>query len=766
MRHLRNYRCPWLGIVLCLGSLGAALSTPQRAPSLPIRLTIEEVLAGGNDGRLVEVKGVVRSVGESGQTIVISIAGISRSLNLKLGEGDASRLAQLVDAVVQVRGIPEPILSRKGQRTGADLALSDSASITVLESAPPNPFASPANPIGNLPTLRPQDRFVRRVRLQGLVTLQRSSGSIYVQDETGAAFIPRPTSPPLQPGDFIDIIGFPDVLEDNVVLRDAIVMKREAGDRIQPRSLSTAESLDDRYNNMLAQIMGTVVAQDKNELVVRAGQYTFNVELDVPDQNEALPRLLEGTQVTLTGIYWVRYSESGRPVSFRLFLRAPGDVTVTQRPSWWTPTRIFDLVIIISFLTSVAFAWVWLLRRQVLRQTAAIRRQADQEAALHEQLRQSQKMEAVGLLAGGIAHDFNNVLTVIKGYGEIVLHGLDPLHPNRRDVEEIAKSADRAATLTQQLLAFSRQQVLAPKIINLNSVLVDLETMLRRLLGESVELSISVDPNLGNVKADPGQIEQVIVNLAVNARDAMARGGRLTIETASLEVDATSTGHPDLAAGKYASLIVRDTGVGMTPPVMARIFEPFFTTKEKGKGTGLGLATTYGIVRQSGGHISVSSKLGEGTTFKVFLPVAEGTAHRTASPPRKKLAAAGTETVLLVEDEDGLRTLIKNVLSAQGYNVLPAEDPTMAIQISSHFPGNIQLLLSDLGLPQMSGQQLAGKIAGQRPATRVLFISGYSDEAIAQDGVLSPGTGFLTKPFSPQALLLKVREVLDGKVVG
>lgn len=754
-----------MALALGCGCLWSSAQEMEKANIKPVRLTIEEVLAGGYDNRWVEVQGVVRSLAPSDDAIVISMAGISGSLNLRVEGKNTYPLAGLVDAVVQVRGIPRPILSRKEQRTGTTLQVPSSSLITVLEPAPADPFAAPANAVRNLPSLRPQGRLVHRVRLKGTVTLQRSSGSLYIQDDTGAAFISRPASPSLETGDNVDIVGFPDILEDNVVLRDAIVKKLDHGHLVQPRVLSATENLDNRYNNMLVQVSGAIVAQSKNEIVMRAGQYTFNVELDIVDRKQALSPLMAGTQVTITGVYWVRYSESGRPVSFRLFLRSPGDVAVIERPSWWTAQRIFDLVIVISFLTAVAFAWVWMLRQQVHRQTAAIRRQAEQEMVLHEQLRQSQKMEAVGLLAGGIAHDFNNLLTVIKGYSEIVLSELDAGHRNRSQVEEIAKSADRAAALTQQLLAFSRQQVLAPKILNLNVVLEDLGTMLRRLLGESVELSIVLDPQLGNVKADPGQIEQVIVNLAVNARDAMARGGKLTIETANVNVSSADPAEdPDLQPGQYVVLMVKDNGAGMSPEVLARIFEPFFTTKEKGKGTGLGLATTYGIIKQSGGHISALSKPGEGAVFRVYLPLAKGSANPVTPHTIQKNPATGNETVLLVEDEDGLRALIRDVLAARGYHVLAANDPHQAIQISAQFPGPIQLLLSDVGLPYMSGQQLAENLGRQRPEVRVLFISGYSDEAIQKHGVLSPRTGFLTKPFSPQELTLKVREVLDGKV--
>ncbi len=382
---------------------------------------------------------------------------------------------------------------------------------------------------------------------------------------------------------------------------------------------------------------------------------------------------------------------------------------------------------------------------------------------LEEQLRQSQKMEAVGRLAGGIAHDFNNLLTVVTGYSELLLAELPEGDPRRESAEEIRQAGSRAAALTQQLLAFSRRQVLAPRVLDLNAVVAGMERMLRRVIGEDVELTTALEPELWRARADPGQIEQVILNLVVNARDAMPRGGRLTIETANVELDEKFAGlYATIHPGPHVMLAVSDTGVGMDAELQSRLFEPFFTTKERGKGTGLGLSTVYGIVKQSGGSIWVYSEPGHGTTFKIYLPRCEEPLEEATVPDRPAAPAAGNETVLLVEDEPEVRRLVEKLLGLRGYRVLSAGSPADAIAIARRQEAPIDLLLTDVIMPGMNGRELARVLAGSRPRMRVLYMSGYTDAAISQQGILEPGTAFLSKPFTPDALARKVREVIEG----
>lgn len=382
---------------------------------------------------------------------------------------------------------------------------------------------------------------------------------------------------------------------------------------------------------------------------------------------------------------------------------------------------------------------------------------------LERQLRMAQKMEAVGRLSGGIAHDFNNLLGVIIGYIEVIKRTLVPGQPSFEYAEEIEKAGQRAVSLTRQLLAFSRQQVLEPVILNLNTLVSEMEKMLPRLIGEDIQLNLILDPTVAHVKADSGQIEQVVMNLAVNARDAMPDGGKLTIQTANAELDAAfAREHPGSVPGKYVMLAVTDTGTGMDPETQAQIFEPFFTTKGRDQGTGLGLATVYGVVKQSSGYIGVESEKGMGASFKVYLPRIEqpvaAPTRRSPHPPTVR----GSETILLVEDAEPLRMLTQLFLKENGYQVLTAADGAEAQAAAAQNPGPIHLLLTDVVMPGINGRVLAESLAPRHPAMKVLYISGYTDSFIAGHGVLEQGIHLLHKPFTEEALMRKVREILDA----
>ena len=382
---------------------------------------------------------------------------------------------------------------------------------------------------------------------------------------------------------------------------------------------------------------------------------------------------------------------------------------------------------------------------------------------LEEQFRQSQKMEAVGLLAAGVAHDFNNLLTIITGYSELLIHRMQIGDSGQEPMREICKAADRAAGLTRQLLAFGRKQILSPVVLDLNSLLTEIEKMLQRLIGADIEFAAVLQPGLGTVKVDPGQIEQLIMNLVVNARDAMPTGGHLTIRTSDVVLSETQVRqHSDLPPGPYVLVAVSDSGIGMSDATKERIFEPFFTTKEIGKGTGLGLATVFGITKQSGGFIEVESVLGSGSTFRIFFPQIreEAQSKKTASAQIKM--PRGGETILLVEDEDSLRELARVVLESSGYKVLSTRDGAEAMKVCRDHEDAIQLLFTDVVMPKMSGRQLADLLAAARPDMKVLYMSGYTDDTIVRHGIEDAATNFLFKPFTPVTLAQKVREVLDG----
>ena len=383
---------------------------------------------------------------------------------------------------------------------------------------------------------------------------------------------------------------------------------------------------------------------------------------------------------------------------------------------------------------------------------------------LEEQLRQSQKMEAVGRLAGGVAHDFNNLLTAIIGFSELAATRLKQGDPVHGLIEEVMKAGRRAAELTNQLLAFSRRQILQPRVFNLNDAIADISRMLQRLIGEDVELRLSLDKGIGSVKVDPGQVEQIIINLAVNAREAMQKGGKVTIETRAVELDESyAAQHVDVQPGAYVMLAVTDTGTGMDAETRSRIFEPFFTTKGKYGGSGLGLATVYGIVKQSGGHIWVYSEPGTGTIFKIYLPRIDQATETRETPAIARESLQGSETVLVVEDEELVRNLACQVLQVNGYTVLNASDATEALLKYEQYQGRLDLLITDVVMPRASGPELARRLASSRPQMKVLYMSGYADDAIVHHGILDPGTSFLQKPFTPDALAGKVRAVLDAR---
>jgi signal transduction histidine kinase len=379
---------------------------------------------------------------------------------------------------------------------------------------------------------------------------------------------------------------------------------------------------------------------------------------------------------------------------------------------------------------------------------------------LEDQFRQAQKMEAVGRLAGGVAHDFNNLLMVISGYAEVMLAAFEPDHLLREKALAIQQASDRATTLTRQLLAFSRKQLLELKIVDVNAIVADMERLLRPLIGETVEFVTKLAPEAAHTRADAGQLEQVLMNLVVNARDAMPSGGTLTLQTEKIFVDESHRHGPMfIRPGHYVTLSVSDTGMGMDKETQSRIFEPFFTTKEKGKGTGLGLSTVYGIVKQTGGYVMVQSEERRGTTFQIYLPRAEGAADKHIAPVALA-ASGGSETVLLVEDEESVRQLVRETLAARGYRVMEAENGESGIAAAARYDGKIDLVITDVVMPGMGGRELVKQLAETRPNTKVLYLSGYTEDAIVNEGSIESGAGFLQKPFTLQNLSRKVREVL------
>jgi PAS domain S-box-containing protein len=529
---------------------------------------------------------------------------------------------------------------------------------------------------------------------------------------------------------------------------------REAKERLAHRRAEEALRASEVRFSRLSQagIIGIVIA---------------DVHGNISDANDAYLQMVGYSREELVQGA-VRWADLTPPELADLGARSVEQLQATGvAPPWETETfrkdgsRVPVLVgvAMLEYPKTIAFI-VDLTKRK---QAEAGQRQAEQALRQsEEQLRQAQKMEAVGRLAGGVAHDFNNVLSVILSYADFILSDLKPSDPLCSDLGEISKAATRAAGLTRQLLMFSRQQVFEPKVIDLHEALTGMDKMIQRILGEDVAF-LSLPPKVsGRVKVDPSHIEQVILNLVVNARDAMPTGGQLTIETANVVLDGSyAMSHLPTKPGPYVMLAVSDTGTGMDRETQKRIFEPFFTTKEMGKGTGLGLSTVFGIVQQSCGNIWVYSELGKGTTFKVYLPRVDEEVD-VLRPQAAPTSLRGTETILLVEDEEQVRTIALNILRRQGYQVIPAQNAGEALLICERHPGGIDLLLTDVVMPQMSGPELAKRLAQTRPEMKVLCMSGYTDDSIVRHGVLETGVAFVQKPLTPALLTRKVRQVLDG----
>lgn len=584
---------------------------------------------------------------------------------------------------------------------------------------------------------------------------------------------------PCEPQDFLD--------------RIERVLKR--GEDHEARSTAPApdhEAVLREYSETLIRKLEekTIQLEESNRTLQQDIQTRLLIEAQLRESEErfriltdAMPQLVWVAKADGTNTYvnrrWVEYT------GFDLGQSGPDGWARVQHPedrarneaTWAAATQSGDVFSLDTRLrrSDGSYRW-WLVRAVPLRgddgqiskwfgTCTDIQELKDAEASLRkaeEQLRMAQKIEAVGVLAGGVAHDFNNLLSVVLSYAELVLDDLPEGTPTRHDVEQIRRAGTRAAALTRQLLAFGRRQVMKPTILELGKVVLDMAPMLRRILGGGVELSLLAPTGIGQVYADAHQLEQIVMNLVVNARDAMPQGGRVSIAVSRLVVGPGEVvAPPDVPPGAYLRLSISDTGTGMDAATLERVFEPFFTTKETGKGTGLGLSSVYGIVKQSQGYIWAKSELGQGTNFTVLLPQTDRAAEALPAPPPTPSTLLGKETVLLVEDDEQVLTASHEILRRHGYQVLDAQNAGEALLVCEQHDGPIDLLLTDVVMPRMSGRELANRLGVLRPKMRVIYVSGYAESAIVEQGVLSPGLDFLPKPITPEALLHKVREVLD-----
>ncbi|HYK88659.1 MAG TPA: ATP-binding protein [Acidobacteriota bacterium] len=732
---------------------------------LPHRASLQKLFTGGEDCEWVEIRGVVRSTAFVDGLLRIAIAEGASRVEAVVRDFPPKSLPALADTLVTIRGVSGGLFNDKGQMISTVLFVPNMEQLAVQEPAPADPFTIQIRSISKILEFVPIRGYGHRVRIRGVATFQRAGLCLFVHDETAGIYVTSTQKDELVPGDIVEAVGFPEVGDYTPVLRDAIYRRTGTGPDPAAQRVLPDRAVKGAYDTELVEIEGRLLNKahvlGERVFVLQSGYLTFDAHLEERERDRRIDSIPEGSLLRLKGICSVQADELRRPKSFRILLRGAADVVILQRPSWWTLQYTLTTIGILLAAVVSVLAWVFVLNRRVRKQTAIIGQRLEREAALEHQLQQVQKMEAIGCLAGGIAHDFNNLLTAIQGYSELILSQLTPHDPILEEVREITKAGERASALTRQLLAFSRRQVLQPKILDLNDVVREMDRMLNRLIGEDIDLICRLDPQLGKVKADPSQIEQVIMNMAVNARDAMPSGGTVTIETSNVYLLSPEVqGDSALPPGSYVRLAMTDTGCGMDEATRERIFDPFFTTKELGKGTGLGLATVYGIVKQSGGEITVESKPGLGTTFVIHLPSVAAKPEPEKVPERSS-TTRGKETVLVVEDEDGVRTLVRQILSHNGYVVLEAKNGEEALELAAR-NGHIHLLATDVVMPKMDGCELAERLIPLRPGMKVLFLSGHTDDAIVHHGVLKDGTPFLQKPFTPSAFAEKVRAVLDS----
>ena len=750
----------------------ARLAGPGRRP-LPLQVDNPAILSMEAENRWAAIQGTIRGVTyfeNENLTLDMTVGGQPFAVRL-LGESSPQALAGWIDSEAAIEGILSPMFDAWRHLQAFHLLAYSRRFIRIVKPAPPDPFAVPVTAIPELwefQSLRSPDH---RFKTAGVVTLAKRDGTVYLADGGNGLRIQTGFANPLRVGQRVEAAGFLPLQSTDRTLENAVWRSAGAGSLPSPVRATALEalggSLDSRLIQLDAELLDSRISFGDRLLMLQAGNTMFTAYLEEPQPSQSVSDLRLGSMLRLTGVCAVRWDWQRTPpevLSFRLLLRTPADVAIIQLASWWT-LRHTLIILGFSFAGALLFLiWGVSLRARVRAQTGVIRAKLEREAHLESQLAEAQKMESIGRLAGGVAHDFNNLLTVINGYSALVLQGLRDDNQMRGPISEVLHAGERVADLTRQLLAFSRKQVHQPRPLNLNSLISEDEALLRRLLGERVRVTTRLAPALALVTADPGQIHQVLLNLAANGRDAMPQGGTLELVTVNVDIDAaTASGRPEAAPGPYVMLAAADTGIGMDAETREHIFEPFFTTKSRTNGTGLGLSTVYGIVRQNHGFIEVESNPGEGSVFRIYLPAIRG-----VEPPLETPATAsptpnsGSATILVVEDSEPVRRLAADSLRQHGYRVLEAESGEAAARLVATLQQPIDLLLTDVVMPGMTGRQLAERIQALLPAVNVLFTSGYSEELV-QNGGLDPGVAFLAKPFTPDELIAKVQELLHRK---
>jgi signal transduction histidine kinase/CheY-like chemotaxis protein len=730
-------------------------------------------LAVSDENRWARIHGVARkntTIPNPGVQIDLEVRGRHFPIDV-IGEPRSATDSQWIDAELEAEGILGALFDENRRLQGFHLMVPGREFVKVTRPAPGKPFAVAASSLEGLFGFSLEGVPRHRVKVAGTVTATRLGGRAYLAAGGTALRLQTNGVSGARVGDMVEALGFLPLGTKLQVLEEVELRILGPGSPGDPAGTNAEDLLTGAMDSRLVWLEARLVDRRRSHgdeiLTLQAGKTNFTALLEQPQPFPGFETLRIGSMLRLTGVCdttWDATRTPPEPVSFRLLLRSPADVAVVQLASWWTARNTLGVLASVCALMVVVLAWVFVLQRRVNNQTAMIAARLERETQLQAQLAQAQRLESVGRLAGGVAHDFNNLLTVINGYGDLALSRLRAGDPLRPQLEQIRRAGERAAVLTQQLLGFSRKQIIQPKPVNLNAIVSDAVNMLRPMLGELIAVHTVLQPALGQVVADTSQIDQILMNLAANARDAMPHGGTLKIETREVEVDHFGkNADVQMPPGLYVLLTVTDTGAGMSEETLQNIFEPFFTTKEHGRGTGLGLATVYGIVKQNGGWIDVQSEPGKGTTFRVWFPRTSGI-DATAPAPMPAPVSGGSEILLVVEDEEGVRKFAVEVLKSRGYTVLSSEDAEAALALSERYANTIHLLVTDVVLPGMNGRELARRLKAIRPAMQVLFTSGYNRDVIAEHGVLEPGTAYLAKPYSTGELASKVRELLSKEI--
>jgi signal transduction histidine kinase len=680
----------------------------------------------------------------------------------------SAALADYVDAQIRFQGVYTPLFNSDRKLTGYKMIVNSPKDIITIRRSAGDSYDSPSRPIKNLLEYSPEGYPEHRVKISGVVTFSGSDRTLYLQDGTGSMRVEAPDTQIIPINSSIDVLGYLINSQKQPVLRFTQIRKVVPNLKFAPAPIPVPVQFADRSDGKLV-VLEAFLRNHRSFLgehifSFESGWKTFDATLQHSQSFQGEKELREGALIQLTGICTVAWNnDMAQPIpkGFKILLRSTDDIRIIKPAPWWTRDRAINAAGSLLGILLLASIWLLVLRRQVSARTHQLRQQMSEKEALEEQLRQSQKLESVGRLAGGVAHDFNNLLTVINGYSEMLIADIQGQPEILTNVKEIHKAGERAKALTRQLLAFSRKQVLKPVELDLNGLVGETEKMLRRVIGEDITLVVKLSPVPCYVQVDPGQLTQVLLNLAVNARDAMPEGGTLSLELDAVYLDSSFVDtRPEVTPGEYILLIISDTGSGMDAETLSHLFEPFFTTKEPGKGTGLGLATVFGIVKQSGGHIWVSSETGHGTRFTIYLPRVSVRSAVEATPSRTS-TRGGSETILLVEDQEEVLQMILKALTMQGYQVLATGNADQALEKARGHSGPIDLLLTDVIMPGMNGRALAEQVLRLRPGVRVLLMSGYAEPVVAHKGILDAGLEFISKPFSPAQLNQRVRKILQ-----